>query len=661
MRLVSVRVENFRSIEDSGEVQVDPRVTVLVGQNESGKTGFLQAMHLCRPVQPNGGFDLDRDYPRKAVNEYRGRHDAKPDTVARLNYELSAAEVEAINAALGLPLLAELRVSTTHHFKNGYAVGIRIDETPYVRHLIERSSLSADVRGECVAAPSLRAVIKLLGEKDLNADGKEFLAALVNRFKPAENKWDSLLEQEVWAKLVKPALPRFFYFDDYFLLPGKVNLRMLSERVATPTLQTEEDRTVLSLLELAGVNLHELTSPQGYEQIKSRLEGLQNTITDRIIEFWTQNRELEVEFDIREDPQDRPPFDQGANLYLRIRNRRHRVTVPFSQRSKGFIWFFSFIVRFDTIKRQLAPGDQLILLLDEPGHSLHAVAQRDFLRYIDALSERHQVLYTTHSPFMIRGDRLAQVRVVEDREGEGTVVSPDLSDAATNTLVPLQAALGYSVADKLLRARRNLLVGGPAELVYLTFFSTAIERAGRVGLREDVGVVPAGGLDRLVTLIALLGTGSTELVIVHDWPGAADAQADEFAERRLVKPKFVLNYGQFRDIRAKGKAAPTPAPATDIEDLFAVPFYLKLFNGAFAEELSKEVKETDLPPGDRIVERLTGYLAENAIVLRSKGGFDRYAVATYLAANPPKGIDKETLARFEELFKKVNGLFTPAE
>jgi AAA ATPase domain len=661
MRLVSVRVENFRSIDDSGEVQVDPNVTVLVGQNESGKTSFLQALHLCRPVQAGGGFDLDRDYPRKAVNDYRPRHDAKPDTVAVLNYQLAAAELEAINGYLGLPLLTELRLSTTHHHKNGYTVGIRIDETPYVRHLIERSSLSADVRGECVAAPTLRAVIKLLGEKDLNADGKEFLAALVARFKPAENKWDSLLEQEVWTKFIKPALPKFFYFDDYFLLPGKANLKTLAERAANPAQQSEEDRTVLSLLELAGVNLQDLTTPQGYEQIKSRLEGLQNSITDRIIEFWTQNQELEVEFDIREDPQDKPPFNQGANLYLRIKNRRHRVTVPFSQRSKGFIWFFSFIVRFDTIRRQLSAGDQLVLLLDEPGHSLHAVAQRDFLRYIDALSKRHQILYTTHSPFMIRGDRLDQVRIVEDREDEGSVVSPDLADADPNTLFPLQAALGYSVAEKLLRAKRNLLVGGPAELVYLTFFSSAVERAGRGGLREDIDTVPAGGLDRMATLIALLGTGPTELVIVHDWPGAPDAQADEFAERRLVKTKFVLNYGQFRDIKVKGKAAPAPAPATDIEDLFAVPLYLKLFNGAFAEELPKEVKEGDLPPGDRIVERLTAYLAENSVLLRSKGGFDRYAVATYLAANPPKAIDKETLARFEELFRKANSLFSPAE
>jgi predicted ATP-dependent endonuclease of OLD family len=66
------------------------------------------------------------------------------------------------------------------------------------------------------------------------------------------------------------------------------------------------------------------------------------------------------------------------------------------------------------------------LLLDEPGLSLHALAQKDFLRYIDDLAGRHQVIYSTHSPFMVHSDRLTQVRTVEDQEKVGTVISADI-------------------------------------------------------------------------------------------------------------------------------------------------------------------------------------------------------------------------------------------
>ena len=93
------------------------------------------------------------------------------------------------------------------------------------------------------------------------------------------------------------------------------------------------------------------------------------------------------------------------------------MTVPFDDRSKGFVWFFSFLAYFSQIER----GDRdLVLLLDEPGLSLHAKAQGDFLRLIEnRLAPKHQVVYTTHSPFMIDARKLDRIRTVEDVDGKG--------------------------------------------------------------------------------------------------------------------------------------------------------------------------------------------------------------------------------------------------
>jgi predicted ATP-dependent endonuclease of OLD family len=94
------------------------------------------------------------------------------------------------------------------------------------------------------------------------------------------------------------------------------------------------------------------------------------------------------------------PLNEGPILQLRIKNDRHRVTVSLDERSCGFIWFFSFLAYFNNVEQ--ADETELILLLDEPGLSLHACAQADLLRLIDErLAPRHQVLYTTHSPFMV--------------------------------------------------------------------------------------------------------------------------------------------------------------------------------------------------------------------------------------------------------------------
>ena len=105
-------------------------------------------------------------------------------------------------------------------------------------------------------------------------------------------------------------------------------------------------------------------------------------------------------------------MSEGSVARARVENYLHRVTVPFSERSAGFIWFFSFLVKFAQIRK--TQGD-VIILLDEPGLTLHGTAQKDLLRYFrEQLEPNHQVIYTTHSPFMIPANNLASVRTVED-------------------------------------------------------------------------------------------------------------------------------------------------------------------------------------------------------------------------------------------------------
>lgn len=93
-------------------------------------------------------------------------------------------------------------------------------------------------------------------------------------------------------------------------------------------------------------------------------------------------------------------------LNIRIYNTKHRVTLPLKNRSKGFLWFFSFLVWFSKIQGK--KDTNYILLLDEPGLSLHASAQNDLLRFIEEkLAPEYQVLYTTHSPFKSTKDTVS--------------------------------------------------------------------------------------------------------------------------------------------------------------------------------------------------------------------------------------------------------------
>ena len=92
-------------------------------------------------------------------------------------------------------------------------------------------------------------------------------------------------------------------------------------------------------------------SDEGYETAKAKLEAIGLNMTQKIFEFWKQNQDLDVEFDLKTDPKDTASYNSGVNLCIRIKNRRHGVTVPFDQRSKGFIWFFSFLNRGDDLPK----------------------------------------------------------------------------------------------------------------------------------------------------------------------------------------------------------------------------------------------------------------------------------------------------------------------
>ena len=181
-----------------------------------------------------------------------------------------------------------------------------------------------------------------------------------------------------------------------------------------------------------------------------------------------------------------------------------------------------------------------------------------------------------------------------------------------------------------------------------------LDTQGRTGLRDDVTIVPVGGLDKVVTFIALLGASGLKLAVLHDYRGAPEQKLMDLVKQKMISPKALLNASQFRDLKNIGKSG----QPTDTEDFFESALYLKYFNSAFSKPLKGTViNEADLPSGDRIIDRLERHIATKGIQIRPSGGFNHYGVASYFVSNPPTSLDKDTLKRFEALFNTVNGLF----
>ncbi|MQG83201.1 MAG: ATP-binding protein, partial [SAR202 cluster bacterium] len=415
MRLTRARVTNYRSIDDSGWVSLD-NVTCMVGKNESGKTAFLQALRRINPVSgANGAFDL-RDFPRKGYVRYKRRHEEEPATVVRAEFTLSEEEILDIESEFGKGVLRSDLVTASKNYKNQRAWELDIDETAVVQHVIDSVDLPLEVK-------------QFVGQADTWEDLQNSLQSL--EVKPPEvqklltdlpERFQTDIRQQIILQKLEQFLPTFVYFDNYSAMHGRISIENIKEREFAGDDIDDADRTFLALLSLVGADLDDLETQTNYEYLKAELESASIGISDEIFQFWKQNTQLRVEFDLSQaNPTDPPPLNKGTILHVRIWNDRHRVSVPFDERSKGFVWFFSFLVYFSQLEEE-QKGD-MVMLLDEPGLNLHALAQYDFLRFIDErLAPKHQVVYTTHSPFMINLDHLNRVRTVEDMDDLGTVV-----------------------------------------------------------------------------------------------------------------------------------------------------------------------------------------------------------------------------------------------
>ena len=661
MLLVSASVGPFRSINKAQTLDVDRNITVIVGMNEAGKTVILQSLQKAGDALGLASFDPVEDYPRKDLQQYLKRHGTDPEVAIRLTYKLTDAEVAELNYFFHIELPKGFTFSITSRYDNTRQIEIEVDERPLIEHLAQGSKLSPDASAALQTATDLRHVPDVLASVISTDEDKKFLGAIYARISAVPESWSDrkILEHEVWIS-IEPRTPRYLYFGDYEVLPSKTNLADLAARSEKPDQLNSEARGVLALLRMADLGIADFANPGAYEALRAKIEAVSINLTDQIMEFWKQNEDLEVAVEIMADPQDEPPYNNGPNLYLRIKNTRHRgISTPFRQRSRGFIWFFSFLVWFDSVKNQFATTEQSaerpqILLLDEPGLSLHALAQHDFLKYIDSLGKKHQVLYSTHSQFMLQPDRLEQVRIVEDLPKLGTTISGHLQGADPRTVFPLQAALGWTVAKNLFVGENHLIVEGPADLILLKVMSALLDAAGKTALRDDLVIVPAGGLKQVASFVALVGADELKVAVLHDDRGEPDERLLDLVREKLISQKGILNTAQFRDLHSLGVAA---RPG-DLEDLLPPGTYVEYFNKVYAKQIGGVgIDRSKMPIGDRIVDRIERHLEGQKITLRPGGGFNDYLVAAELASNPPSELDADTIKRFDALFKAINELY----
>jgi len=643
MKLTNVEIEKFKSIESTQSFKIENDITVLVGMNEAGKTSVLQAIAKANYFTDDDEFKFDttHDYPRK---EKKALDKSGNNPIAiKLTFTIDNDLLNIIKKDIG-----EAINFTSFTFSKAY------DNTQTYEGVTANLSkfLEAKFQTYSINDPELlNSLENCFNEDDFedildsieNEKTKEKVQKLAIFFKN-EWEWENDPLSEYVARIhLETKMPKFLYYDEYYLLPSEVIIEELAANKGNK--ETGEYKTAKALFELADINIKELLNSDNFENYIAELEATQALISKELFKYWTTNQNLKIRFAIDKRVEKRTNANNNREdkiiqhfLNIRVENTRSDMTLPLKNRSKGFNWFFSFLVWFKKIQEDT--DSNYILLLDEPGLNLHASAQADLLHFFEDLSKEYQIIYTTHSPFMIDSLNLPKVRTVVETE-TGTKISDTIQEKDPKTLFPLQAALGYDIAQNLFVSKNNLLVEGVSDLIYLTVISDLLKSNNRIGLTDNITIVPVGGLDKVTTFISLLGASKLKLVCLLDsfLDQKGRTRLDDLIRGNIIKQKNVKFFDEY-----------VSTDKADIEDIFEKKEYLALFNESFNGEYSIEEKDLD-PKIPNILSQIRKHI--------NQSHFNHYRPAKLLAS---KGVSvtyfsESTLGRFEKIFTDINRLF----
>ena len=651
MKLKNYRVKEFKSIWDSGPIKVDEK-TCLVGKNEAGKTALLTALYRTNPITPSDVvFNTTYDYPKREVTDYENDVENKKREevcVVHCQYELETEDKQNAVDMFGDNVFKSDDLHTYAYYgENRSDFLLKIDEKATIQFLAENQNLTEELKKKLCNSQDWGSFHNILGTEEQTGAVKQ-IKDISDRVVASGD-----LSKHIYNSIIGPNRPKFFYFDDYYQMIGRENLNSLLQRQKNNQLRSS-DRPLLGLIKLARLDPSELLNSNNTTALKNKLENASNQLTNKIMKYWSQNQHIQMRFDIREAKSEDPEgMQSGVNIWGDIYDTVHLSSTPLGSRSRGFVWFFSFLAWYEYVKKD---NPNIILLLDEPGLSLHGKAQGDLLHYFDEeLVKQHQLIYSTHSPFMIDPKHFKSVRIVQDRgidtrkqlprDQDGTKVLTDAFNATNDSLFPLQGALGYEIQQTLFIGPNSLVVEGPSDLLFLTSMSDGLEREGRTGLSKKWVITPVGGSGKVSTFVSLLST-QKGMKVATLLDQESDQQYENLYKKKLLNRKNIFTYADFLE-----------KSTADIEDLFDREFYIKLVNLEFQKELSNPIDLSQINEREpRTLKAIEEYLKKNPM---SFGDFSHYRPARYFSEHINdlwSEISDSVKKRFEKIAEEFNKL-----
>lgn len=574
MRLKTVEIEGYRSIREAMVFPMDPNVTVVLGANDHGKSNLLSALQHLNPDEGYSAEDLNWDleghsarFPRLQfrfeLSEEERQKVASLETSAR-----EAANARSIEATLAKEETATEGAATSGSDTERNATDQLAEsaqaEASFLRSTEpDRPPQNPDSRA--IASPPVHF-------KDVPAS---LIAARVGikgtlsvRFDPPMDT----ISEHVVALFATTALPR---------------VELIAPVDHIPDAATKANITADSHEFMRGIFLYAGLEPTDYTTIFSqtprtakRLRDASVVLNEALGRSWVQGTDLRFELG---------HHSRRSEVELRIEDPtvKNRFVRP-SQRSQGFTHFFSLHTILHA--RQAEHNAQsYIWLFDEPGIYLHPAGQLDLLVALEALGKSNQLVYVTHSLFMINKNFPTRHRLLL-KHGTGTRLH---AKPYTGRWQPTLDALGLAMPGTILFASYVLLTEGDADPIIINAVLQAlVERARFDGDLNPFSALPTGDARTALAMAAILAQSNPSPEVAFLVDGDAGG-------------KDRSNMTQAMDERFGIKTVSLTA-GTTIEDYVILPRLYVEAAVRFANELWRHERNVD----DLVADALTRLEAE---------------------------------------------------
>ena len=691
MKLIKYRVTNFRSVKDSGEIEAGD-IAALIGVNESGKTNLLLPLWKLNPAR-EGEIQPTSDYPKTMFADVR----ANPGGFQFIRAEFDATSLRDELVALTKLDPEQLEVVVVGRYFDGEhevsfpkyvpkttvaVADITSQLTKLTADVEQAESLKSEDALKSKIVNAVRALVESIRQDwiahDLDAAIESLKGLLpeqplktstivprMQQMLDVLTEWRSQITSpapediEGVRELVLKNLPKFVYYSNYGNLDSEIYLPHVVQNLERKDLGAKEAakartlRVLFSFVRLQPKEILELgrdfqdpnnqnRQPTADEvaEIGERkrersilLQSAGTTLTKEFKSWWKQG---DYRFRFEAD---------GDHFRIWVSDDRRPEEVELENRSTGLQWFLSFYLVF--LVESQGDHEGAILLLDEPGLSLHPLAQRDLSAFFDGLTKTNQILYTTHSPFLVDPDRLDRVRKVYVAADGSTESSPNLRQsgadpAQAGAAYAVYSALNLNVAESLLLGCLPVVVEGASDQHYLTMIKALLIGGGKITPRRELVFPPAGGTKTLrVTAGILTGRDETLPVVLLD--------GDQMGTRMAAELRTSLYNGEETKILSTDDFI--DFKGSELEDLIPYQCFVDAVDRVLRtpEKLFSEVASTGAP----IVPQVEAWAKREGIELPLGWKVDvaRRVKATLLA----KGIgdvEGDLIERWVRLFTK---------